>query len=60
VLHKKVRDAVSAGEALCTVHYNSIERFAEAKPIITASYSIGAQQPQARALVQKVIQGKSV
>jgi pyrimidine-nucleoside phosphorylase len=60
VLHKKVRDAVSAGETLCTVHYNSVERFAEAKPILAASYSIGAHKPQARALVQKVIQGKSV
>ena len=61
VLHKKVGDAVAAGEALCTtVHYNSVERFAEAKPVISASYSIGVRKPQARALVQKVIQGRSI
>jgi pyrimidine-nucleoside phosphorylase len=60
VLHKKVGDTVSAGEVLCTVHYNAVERFAQAKPVITASYSIGAQKPQARPLIQKLIQGKSV
>jgi len=60
VLHKKVGDAVSAGDLLCTVHYNSVERFAEAKPVITAAYSIGAQKPRLRALIQKVIQGKAV
>jgi thymidine phosphorylase len=60
VLHKKTGDAVVAGERLCTVQYNSVERFAEAEPVIAASYSIGEQKPQARALIQKVIQGKSV
>ncbi len=60
VLHKKVGDAVSAGEVLCTVHYNSVERFAEAKPVISASYSIGADKPAPRALIQNVIQGSSV
>jgi pyrimidine-nucleoside phosphorylase len=60
VLHKKVGNAVSAGEALCTVHYNSAERFAEARPVISAAYSIGEHKPQARALIQKVIQGESV
>jgi pyrimidine-nucleoside phosphorylase len=60
VLHKKVGEAVLAGEPLCTVHYNSIERFVEAKPSIVAAYSIAAQKPQARALVQKVLCGKSV
>jgi pyrimidine-nucleoside phosphorylase len=59
VLHKKVGDAVSAGEPLCTIHYNSIERFAEARPVIEASYCIGRQKPPSRAMVQKVIQGKS-
>jgi thymidine phosphorylase len=60
VLHKKAGDAVSAGEPLCTVHYNSVERYAEAKPVIAASFSIGGEKPQPRALIQKVIQGKSV
>lgn len=60
VLQKKVGDVVSAGEPLCTVHYNSVERFTDAKPVISAAYSIASQKPQARALVQKVIQGKTV
>jgi len=60
VLHKKVGEAVSAGEALCTVHYNSVERFAQARPVIAESYSIGAQRPAARKLIQKVIEGNSL
>ncbi len=60
VLHKKVGDTVSAGEPLCTIHYNSVERLAEAEPVISASYCIGEQRPQPRALIQKVIQGSSV
>lgn len=60
VLHKKVGDRVSQGEVLCTVHYNSAERFAEALPVIAAAYSIGEQKPPGRFLVQQVIQGKSV
>jgi pyrimidine-nucleoside phosphorylase len=60
VLHKKVGETVSTGEALCTVHYNSVERFSQAKPVIIASYCIGAQKPQARPLIQKLILGKSV
>jgi pyrimidine-nucleoside phosphorylase len=60
VLHKKVGDTVSMGEPLCTVHYNSVERFAEAKPVITAACSIGAKKPPARPLIQKLILGKSV
>ena len=59
VLHKKVGDAVSTGEPLCTVHYNSAEHFIEAKSIIEAAYRIAAEKPPTRALVQKVIQGKS-
>jgi pyrimidine-nucleoside phosphorylase len=60
VLRKKVGDAVSVGEALCTVHYNSVERFSEAKPVISAAYSIGAERPQARALILQVIEGRAV
>jgi len=60
VLHKKVGEAVSAGEALCTVHYNSSERFTQARPVLAESYSIGAQRPVARALIQQVIQGRSL
>jgi pyrimidine-nucleoside phosphorylase len=60
VLHKKVGDAVLAGEPLCTVHYNVARCFAEAQPMIREAYSISAYKPPARALIQKVICGPSV
>jgi thymidine phosphorylase len=56
MVHKKVGDAVSAGEPLCTVYYNSAERLAAAAPLIEKSYTIGAAAPlQARPLVHRVI-----
>jgi pyrimidine-nucleoside phosphorylase/thymidine phosphorylase len=56
MVHKKIGDAVSAGEALCTVHYNSAERMAAAAPLIEKSYTIAAAAPlQARPLVHRVI-----
>jgi pyrimidine-nucleoside phosphorylase len=58
VLHKKVGDTVSAAEPLCTVHFNSAARFAEAGPVIVNAFTIGAHKAQPRALIQKVIQGK--
>jgi len=60
VLHKKVGDAVSAGEIICAVHYNSAERFAASRPVIAAAFSVAAQAPQPRVLVQKAIQGRNV
>jgi pyrimidine-nucleoside phosphorylase len=56
IVHKKVGDAVSVGETLCTVHYNSVERFASAAPLIEKSYTIAAAAPlQKRPLVHRVI-----
>jgi pyrimidine-nucleoside phosphorylase/thymidine phosphorylase len=56
IIHKKVGDAVSAGEALCTVHYNSEERLASAAPLIEKSYTITAVPLlQKRQLVHRVI-----
>jgi pyrimidine-nucleoside phosphorylase len=60
VLHKKVGEAVAVGEALCTVHYNAVEHFAQAKPVIAAAYSIGAQTLPARPLIHQTIQGRFV
>jgi thymidine phosphorylase len=60
VLHRKVGDRVSVGETLCTVHYNSPERFAEALPVIVGAYLIGAQKLPGRLLIHKVIQGQSI
>jgi len=56
MVHKKVGDAVSAGEALCTVYYNSAERLAAAAPLIEKSYTIGAAAPlKSLPLVHRVI-----
>ena len=56
IFHKKVGDQVDAGEALCTVHYNSEARAARAKALLEASFQIGAAPPtQFRPLVHRVI-----
>jgi len=60
VLRKRVGDAVNAGEAICTVHYNDAARFAEAGRMILAAYSFGSQTPATvRPLVHKIIRGSS-
>ena len=40
VLHKKVGDSVSAGEALATIHYNSEARAVRARQLLLESYQI--------------------
>jgi pyrimidine-nucleoside phosphorylase len=56
MVHKKLGDKVSAGEALCTVHYNSTERFEQARPLIAGSYKIeAAARGKKRPLVGRVI-----
>jgi thymidine phosphorylase len=67
IVHKKLGEKVSAGEALCTIHYNSAERFERAKPLIQQSYTIGdaftggaALTGQRRPLVGRVIGGESL
>jgi pyrimidine-nucleoside phosphorylase len=45
VLHKKVGDAVRAGEPLLTLHYNSDARLAEARGLLEGAYTIAAQPP---------------
>jgi pyrimidine-nucleoside phosphorylase len=56
MVHKKVGDRVSVGDALCTVYYNSPERMAAALPFIEQSYTIAAAAPlQARPLVHRII-----
>jgi pyrimidine-nucleoside phosphorylase len=57
VLHKKVRDRVAAGEALCTLHYNSEQRLAGARALIETSYLISDAPPTPRPLVGRVIRG---
>jgi pyrimidine-nucleoside phosphorylase len=59
IVHKKVGDRVSAGDALCTVHYNSAERFTNAAPLIEQSYTIAAAAPpQSRPLIHQIIGDK--
>lgn len=55
VLHTKVGDRVSAGQPICTLHYNSDARAARAKRLIEQSYQIGETPPAPTALVRKII-----
>jgi pyrimidine-nucleoside phosphorylase len=55
-LHKKAGDAVKAGEAIATVHYNDSERLPEALRRLAEAYVIGPKRPgDPRVLVKKVI-----
>jgi pyrimidine-nucleoside phosphorylase len=56
MVHKKVGDRVSTGEALCTVYYNSTERFANAAPLIEQSYTIESAAPlKTQPLIRQII-----
>jgi pyrimidine-nucleoside phosphorylase len=55
-LHKKVGDAVKAGEAIATVHYNSDAKLSEALRLLKEAYKIGASPVMTpRVLVKKII-----
>jgi thymidine phosphorylase len=56
VVHKKLGDAVSSGEPLVTIHYNSDSRLAEALKLIESAYTIAAHAPSGpRPMVRKII-----
>jgi thymidine phosphorylase len=56
MVHKKLGDPVSAGDSLCTIHYNSQERLERATPFLEESYTISAARPtEERKLVYRVI-----
>jgi pyrimidine-nucleoside phosphorylase len=56
IIHKKIGDKISAGEALCTIYYNSAERFEQAAPVVLESYRIGPAAPaQKPRLVHRII-----
>lgn len=58
-VHKKVGDAVDAGEPLATVYYNADTRLPDALKMLRDAYAIGAQPPAAkRPLVHRIIGGK--
>jgi pyrimidine-nucleoside phosphorylase len=54
-IEKKIGDAVRAGEALCTVHYNAETRLAEATALLEKSFEIGAVAPRTVPLVREII-----
>jgi len=55
-LHKKVGDAVKAGEAIATVHYNSDAKLPEALSLLKQAYQIGSNAVTTpRVLVKKII-----
>jgi pyrimidine-nucleoside phosphorylase len=56
-LHKKLGDAVQAGEAVATVHYNDPARLPEALRLLQEAYRIGPHLPgEPRIIVKKVIE----
>jgi len=55
IVHKKLGDPVSAGESLCTVHYNAEARGERAQQLIVESYRIGEVPAEKRPLVHRVI-----
>ncbi len=56
IVHKKIGDAVRAGEPLCTIHYNSDARLEEARRLLGQAYAIGSERPTVqRRLVHRVL-----
>jgi pyrimidine-nucleoside phosphorylase len=55
ILHKKVHDRVAAGEALCTLMYNSEARAVRAKVLMEQSYQIADSAPAPRKLIHRII-----
>jgi thymidine phosphorylase len=55
-VHKKIGDAVIAGEALCTIHCHSDAQARRAKQLIEESYTVSATAPAHRpSLIHRVI-----
>lgn len=57
VLHRKVGEAIAAGESLCTVHYNDQTRASHAAELLLRSYQVGNQAVAKRPLIHRVIRG---
>jgi pyrimidine-nucleoside phosphorylase len=55
VIERKVGEAVEAGATLCTVHYNSETRLADAMELLANSFTVGDAPPALAPLVRKVI-----
>ncbi len=57
IFHGKTGDPVRRGDSLCSLHYNSPRRLAEARHLVETAYCIASQPPLGRPLVQRVIGG---
>ena len=55
VVHGKLGDTVSAGEPLCTIHYNSETQAAEAAGLLLQSFRIADVAPGRKPLIRRVI-----
>lgn len=55
VVHRKLGDAVSVGEPLCTIHYNSETQAAEAAALLLKSFQIAGVVVEKKALIHRVI-----
>lgn len=56
VIHKKIGDKVSVGEALCTIHCHSDAQAARAKKLLEESYAVSPAPPAHRpSLIHRVI-----
>ena len=45
--HKRIGEAVESGEPLCTLHYNSEARLAEARHLVEIAYRVEPDKPKA-------------
>lgn len=60
VVHRKLGDAIFAGQLLCTVHYNSEAQAAEAAALLQKSFHISEAAPtEKHPLVHRVICGET-
>jgi thymidine phosphorylase len=56
VFLKRIGDGVQRGEPLCTLHYNSEARLAEAQRLAQTAYRVGPEKPQvAPRLIYQII-----
>jgi thymidine phosphorylase len=44
--HKRIGEAVERGEPLCTLHYNSEGRLAEAQRLVETAYKVESEKPK--------------
>jgi pyrimidine-nucleoside phosphorylase len=55
--HKRIGDAVQAGETLVTIACNADAQLQAAQKMIAAAYQIGDKKPPARPLIRRIIGG---